>query len=115
MCVLLGFTTYIFEELMTNKQHWQHFSALILFLFISLAFHKTDAQSINEPELPRTFLDTTYVVPTGQTITVAAGGNFQTALNSANPGDTIVVEAGATFVGNFTLPNKTGSAWIIIR
>ena len=49
------------------------------------------------------------------TITVAAGGNLQQAINSAQPGDTIVLEAGATFTGNFVLPSKPGSDWITIR
>ncbi len=52
---------------------------------------------------------------TGKTITVNAGGNFQQALNQAVPGDTIVLEAGATFTGNFTLPNKNSTGqWIVI-
>ena len=68
------------------------------------------------PELPRVFMNTTYSPPTGSIITVNAGGNFQAALNSAVLGDTIVLQAGATFVGPFTLPNKTsGSGWIYIR
>src|SRR5262249_39971395 len=29
--------------------------------------------------------------------------------------DVITLQAGATFAGNFTLPNKSGSGWIIIR
>src|SRR5262249_12995556 len=67
------------------------------------------------PELPRVFIDTTYAAPAGGHIwTVNAGGNLQGALNSAQPGDTIVLRAGATFTGNFRLPNKTGSGWIYI-
>jgi hypothetical protein len=68
-----------------------------------------------EPELPRIYLDTTYVGPTGKTINVAAGGDFQKAINEANSGDVIMIQAGATFTGNFRLPNKKGSGWIIIR
>jgi len=49
------------------------------------------------------------------TLIVAAGGDFQAALNAANPGDTILLQAGATFVGNFVLPVKTGDAVITIR
>ena len=68
-----------------------------------------------EPELPRIFLDTTYRAPTGQTITVNVGGDLQSALNQAQPGDVIMLQAGATFTGNFGLPNKSGTGWIIIR
>ena len=43
-------------------------------------------------------------------IVVAADGDLQAALNRARPGDTIVLEQGATYVGNFVLPAKTGSS-----
>src|SRR5688572_12616247 len=49
------------------------------------------------------------------TIEVAANGNFQEALNAANPGDTIVLPAGATYTGNFRLPNKEGTSFITIQ
>ena len=49
------------------------------------------------------------------TIFVAAGGNLQQALNDARPGDTILLQENAEFVGNFVLPAKTGDAWIILR
>jgi hypothetical protein len=67
------------------------------------------------PELPRVFLDTSYRAPTGKTINVAAGGNLQAAIDQALPGDVVMLQAGATFTGNFRLPNKSGSGWIIIR
>ena len=67
------------------------------------------------PALPQVFLDTTYALPTGSTITVPAGGDFQTALNAAQPGSIIVLAAGATYSGNFTLPNKSGTGWIYIQ
>ncbi len=51
----------------------------------------------------------------GNTITVKQGGDFQTALSLAKPGDTILLQAGATFSGSFNLPNKTGNEFIIIR
>ena len=40
------------------------------------------------------------------TIAVPAGGDFQAALNAAAPGDVITLAPGATYVGNFKLPNK---------
>ncbi len=64
-----------------------------------------------QPEL----FDTTYSLPTGGTTHyVNAGGNFQAALDAAQLGDVIVLEAGATFTGNFVLPEKTGEGWIYI-
>jgi hypothetical protein len=66
------------------------------------------------PATPQTF-DTSYVAPTGATLTVATGGDLQAALNQAQLGDTIVLQAGATFTGPFRLPNKTtGSGWIYV-
>ncbi|HJR61194.1 MAG TPA: hypothetical protein VJ813_17410 [Vicinamibacterales bacterium] len=51
----------------------------------------------------------------GATILVRAGDNLQTALNAAQPGDTLLLEAGATFTGNFVLPVKTGTPFITVR
>src|SRR2546426_1227984 len=48
-------------------------------------------------------------------ISVPAGGDLQAALNAARPGDVIELPAGATFTGNFLLPNKSGAQWIVIR
>jgi hypothetical protein len=41
-----------------------------------------------------------------ESLFVAARGDLQAALNNAQPGDEIILEAGATFVGPFTLPRK---------
>ena len=49
------------------------------------------------------------------TITVPAGGDFQAALNSAQPGDVITLAAGATYQGPFRLPVNTGTAFVTIR
>ena len=51
----------------------------------------------------------------GNVISVRADGDFQSALNRAKPGDTISLEAGATFKGAFKLPNKPGNEFITIR
>ena len=68
-----------------------------------------------DPELPRVFLNTDYVPPTGKTIAVGAGGDFQAAINEAQPGDIITLQAGVSYTGNFTLPAKSGNGWIVIR
>lgn len=52
---------------------------------------------------------------TGRTLTVPAGGDLQAAIQNAVPGDTIVLQAGAVYVGNFTLPAKNGTGVITIR
>ena len=49
------------------------------------------------------------------TIYVATGGSLQQALNAAQPGDTILLQEGAEFVGNFVLPVKSGVDWITVR
>jgi hypothetical protein len=53
----------------------------------------------------------------GQTapIVVAAGGSLQAALNQAQPGQVVEVQAGATFDGNFILPVKTGTGYVTVR
>ncbi len=67
------------------------------------------------PELPRAFVDTSMPEQTDQVIRVPADGDLQQALDSAQPGDTVVLEAGATHTGTFMLPKKAGDGWIIVR
>ena len=67
------------------------------------------------PELPRIKVETNPVPPAGRVLSVAAGDNLQTALERARPGDVITLQAGATFVGPFTLPRKHGDGWVTIR
>jgi hypothetical protein len=49
------------------------------------------------------------------TIAVPSGGDLNTALLNARAGDTITLEPGATYVGNFTLPAKDGNDFVTIR
>ncbi len=49
------------------------------------------------------------------TISVNAGADLQAALNAAQPGDTLVLQAGARFVGKFTLPAKAAGPVITIQ
>jgi hypothetical protein len=88
---------------------------LLLGVFPLVAALAPNAGAGQLPSLPSVFLDTTPPTQTGKTISVPAGGSLQAALNSANPGDTIELAAGATFTGNFVLPQKSGSGWVWIR
>lgn len=67
------------------------------------------------PELPRVYMDTDDVSSPGKDIVVRAGGSFQAALDQAQPGDVITLQAGATYVGPFVLPLKPGASWITVR
>lgn len=53
----------------------------------------------------------------GATISVNAGGDLQTALNNAHCGDTVELQAGATFAGTFIFPAKScdNGHWVIVR
>jgi hypothetical protein len=66
-------------------------------------------------ELPRATVDARYVEPTGRSISVPAGGDLQAAVNSADRGDVILLDPGATYFGPVILPPKAGSGWITIR
>jgi len=48
-------------------------------------------------------------------IRVSAGSDLQQALNIAQPGDTIELQAGAGYTGAFTLPYKNGNEFITIQ
>lgn len=66
-------------------------------------------------ELPRATVNTAYPSPARQ-VRVPAGTDLQAAINAAQPGDELLLAPGATYLGNFWLPNKGGSSsWITIR
>ena len=70
-------------------------------------------------ELPRVYIQTAMsnTPAPGNTTTVNSGGDLQSALNSANCGDTIQLQAGATFTGVITFPAKScdDNHWVIVR
>jgi hypothetical protein len=65
--------------------------------------------------VPFVLLSLQATVATAATWTVNAGGDLQAALNAAQPGDEVVVAAGARFTGTFRLPVKPFGAVITIR
>jgi uncharacterized protein (TIGR03437 family) len=52
---------------------------------------------------------------TASTITVPAGGSLQSAINAAQYGDTIILQAGTTYTGAIVLPLKSGTGEIVIQ
>ena len=50
-----------------------------------------------------------------ESIVVPAGGDLQAAINRARQGDVLLLEPGATYVGNFVLPARPGSGYTTIR
>jgi hypothetical protein len=70
-------------------------------------------------ELPRATVPTAMsdTPAPGSVIAVNAGGDLQAAMNNAHCGDTISLQAGATFTGKFIVPAKgcDNNHWIIIR
>jgi hypothetical protein len=70
-------------------------------------------------ELPREYVKSSLkdTPAGGKTWSVRSGQSLESALASASCGDVITLQAGATFSGNFMIPNKScdDSHWIIIR
>ena len=70
-------------------------------------------------ELPRVYVQSSLsdTPAPGSVIQVLQGGDFQAALDKSNCGDTIQLQAGATFSGLFTFPARScsDSSWIIVR
>jgi hypothetical protein len=87
---------------------------------LALAMTSSTTGNFDGPaELPRVYVssDLADTPALGNVISVAKGGDFQQALNSAKCGDTIALQAGAVFTGNFTVPAPTcdNGHWIIVR
>ena len=66
---------------------------------------------------PPAMLIATSMPSSSRSLLVKAGGNLQAAIDSARPGDAILLEGGATYRGAFVLRNKQSAqgAWIVIR
>jgi hypothetical protein len=66
-------------------------------------------------ELPRASVDTRYPAG-GRAVRLAATADLQAAIDSAVPGDVLLLAPGAVYSGNFNLPDKgTSNSWIVIR
>lgn len=89
------FTATTFSSLAASLSALSPLSLVLLWLFVV-------GQLTEQPVLAAT------------TITVSAKSSLQAAVDEAQPGDTIIVEAGASF-GSITLPVKPGASYITIQ
>ena len=87
-----------------------------------IAVHVTVGSDVNIPLLPQKWVKSDYDRPGGTVTNVADTGdpiqngvNFQAALDNAQAGDVIVLDAGATYEGSFKLRKKPGNDWIYIE
>jgi len=98
----------------------------VLFLVFNLSARASEAQSSPDragfdgpAELPRVYMKSALAdTPApGKVIRLKEGDNFQEALERASCGDTIELQAGATYRGMFKLPAKhcDDAHWIVIR
>ena len=79
---------------------------LLVVLAVAAQVGRLEAQ-MPVPALPQTYLDTTYNAPVGgKTWHPHNSDDLKSALDSAKPGDVIVLDARTTYEGNFVLPVK---------
>lgn len=112
------------SNLQTQKQAFPRLVAMVFILAILCPNGWTQSSSATTnfdgpAELPRIYLHSSLAdTPApGKTRLVQAGEDLQAALNHASCGDTLRLQAGATFTGTFHLPKKPcdDSHWIVIR
>jgi hypothetical protein len=79
----------------------------------------TSGVAANRPALPQSTPSVGSMPGVSREVRVPAGGDLQGALDSAQPGDAILLAPGGTYVGNFYLRAKGGGtscgAWITLR
>jgi hypothetical protein len=96
----------------TNRRRIILFAALLVSTFVTIA-HGQKPQAV----LPKVYIDTTWNLPVGGTTWAAhTAAQFSSALKSSSPGDIIVLDAGATYSGNFHIPVKANpnQKWIYV-
>ena len=102
--------------------HRQSFLAIVqLALVLAELWGAFPAVAQILPTLPQATVDTTMPAVNGNTYAVYAGDDLQAAIDeaaAANPNlnHLIILQAGATFQGPFTLPARAaGTGWVIVR
>jgi hypothetical protein len=85
-------------------------------LAIALAIVCASGAAATNPALPARYVDSSAPLVTGKSIPVHAGNDLQAIYNSASCGSDIVLDAGATFTGNFVFNKRcTAPDWLVVR
>jgi hypothetical protein len=86
-------------------------------VILSIIFVSAALGQLPIAQLPLIYIDTTWNPPSGIIWQAHTSTDLKNALTAAQPGDTIVLDAGATYTGNFTLPAKSNPSqkWIYIE
>ena len=102
-------------------QFFKHYAGVVMFKIRTIIFvlmlSGLAIALVPVAELPRVYIDTTWTPPTGGTTWAAhTSAQLSSALTHSSPGDLIVLDAGATYIGNFQLPAKINpnNKWIYV-
>jgi hypothetical protein len=89
--------------------------AIVLLLIIEWA--GTSFAAMPSAALPQVYLDTHWAPPAGKTWRPQTSEEFQVALRSSSPGDTIILDADTTYRGSFTVSPKANPdhQWIYVQ
>jgi hypothetical protein len=103
-----------------DRQNYQLKCRLLAAIALLSSYSAAQQGKFDGPaELPRVYVHSALsdTPAPGNKITVHAGENLQTAINNANCGDTLELQAGEVFAGLFRFPKKPcdDAHWIIIR
>jgi hypothetical protein len=109
----VGFSRYLRTTVSVSPlTHVKAAGAWVILLLICAA-----AANAASPRTAPSRAQTTARVQAARTLSVSTSEQLQAALNAAQAGDQIVIDAGAQLTGNFSLPNKpaAGAQWITVR
>lgn len=87
-------------------------------IMVILTLGTSISAQVPSPELPRVYIDTHWAPPSGgKTWRAHTADEFQQALDGSNSGDIIVLDAGASYQGSFTIRAKPNPdhKWIYIE
>jgi hypothetical protein len=112
-------------EIFSRHMHAPRAGFLLILIFVcALASGQDSSPSVPKnfdgpAELPREYVKSSLkdTPAGGKTLTVRAGEDLERSLAEASCGDVVQLQAGATFSGNFAVPNKScdDAHWIIVR